>query len=195
MLAPFFRPSAHPKMTLEALDGAGVWFLSYGPCFSHCKLSPLSESPPFSASYIRGHINVLPLAQLLLNRHHKRGQVGKRSIRSYVPCGAGDCLWVLAPETNDSAQPRPASAAFRTKDDMLCFQLRRSKRAAVLSKIRIPLLFASFWNTIRTDRGHGSAVNASSRLPPHLSFARKKKKLLMLNKGLMNSQNNCLAWI
>lgn len=51
-LRPFLRPSAHPKMTLAPLDGAGVWSLSYGPCFSHCNLSsPWVSTLP--ASYIR----------------------------------------------------------------------------------------------------------------------------------------------
>lgn len=67
LLCPFLKPSAHPKLTLAPLDRAEVWFSSYGPCFSHCKLSSPSVST-LPASYIRGHIHVSSPAQAFIKQ-------------------------------------------------------------------------------------------------------------------------------
>lgn len=138
----------------------------------HCQnLHPLCQL------HKRPHQRLPPQHRLLLNRHHARGQVGKRSIGAMSPGGTGDRLWVLAPGMNDSAQPRPASVcSLQDQGRHVMLSAPKAQKSSSPFKIRIPLLLASFWNTIRIERGHGPAVNASSLPASTAPFLCQEKK-------------------
>lgn len=70
-------------------------------------------------------------------------------------------LQVLVPGAKELSS-LPVFAALNTYSRTTCyvFSLKGQMRSSPF-KIRIPLLFVSFWNTMRTDWGHGWAVNAS----------------------------------
>lgn len=91
--------------------------------------------------------------------------MGKRSLPEPRPLGG----WVgsqLSACVASLKYPRTTCYVFSPKGQ---------KRSSPF-KIRIPLLFVSFWNTVRADWGHNSELSTlPTLLPQHLSLARKKK--------------------
>jgi hypothetical protein len=137
----------------------------------HCRsLHPLCQL------HKRPHPRLLQ-HRLSLNRHRARGQVGERSIRSHIPWEVRG--WVLCPALGSKSDLAQLAACVRSLQyqgrHVMFFSLKKQSCSSPF-KIRIPLLFVSFWNTMRTDWGHDSELSMlPRRLPLHLSFARKKK--------------------
>lgn len=176
LLRPFLRPSAHPKMTLAPLDGAGVWSLSYGPCFSHCNLSsPWVSTLP--ASYIRGHINVCSLAPAFIKQTPCERPSGQDVHPEPCPLGGSGTVsgswlpeWLSSTPLCQRLQPsgpRTTCYVFSSvgAKEQQTFQNKSSLAVCFLLEHNENRLRTRLW-----------AVSASSQLPPHLSSARKKIK-------------------
>ena len=118
-LSYLFSP---PWDDLDTKTGAGVWFLSCGPCFSHCKLSSLSVSTLFP-SYIRGHIMSAPSQAFIKQRQPEKPSGQEVHPGTTSPGRVSGCLSSL-----------PMLAALNTRGWHVMFSAWRGKREAALSK-------------------------------------------------------------
>lgn len=99
--------------------------------------------------------------------------------------------WFLEPGAQLAACV--CSLKYILKDDMLCFQPEGANEEQPFQNKNSPavcFILEHNENRLRTRR-------SCQRFLPcfHSTFPLPERELLKLNKGLMNSQNNCLAWI